>query len=77
MRCSDVVMSNSEWQKYIKTKYLDLAHAMQKKGRPNPYEPDYFDNSVIVNDIKMANELIRACNEYIAEQLEMVEGMVC
>jgi hypothetical protein len=51
---------NYEWQKYIKQKYLDLAHAMQI-----PYNGD---KQVILNDIKAANEMIEACQKYIAEQ---------
>ena len=67
-------MERYEWQKHMKTKYLDLAHAMQARGTPL-FPPDAeFDRNVIVNDIKAANELIRACQEYIAEQIEWLEG---
>ena len=53
-------MLNYEWQKHIKQKYLDLAHAMQI--------PYHGDKQVILNDIKAANEMIEACQKYIAEQ---------
>lgn len=53
-------MFNYEWQKYIKQKYLNMAHAMQI-----PYNGDI---QVILDDIKAANEMIEACQKYIAEQ---------
>ena len=53
-------MFNYEWQKYIKQKYLDLAHAMQI--------PYHGNAAVILKDIEAANEMIEACEEYIAEQ---------
>ena len=45
-------MFNYEWQKYIKQKYLNMAHAMQI-----PYNGD---KQGIANDIKAANEMIEA-----------------
>ena len=60
-------MFNYEWQKYIKQKYLNMAHAMQI-----PYNGD---KQVILNDIKVANEMIEACQKYIAEQVSfLMEG---
>ena len=53
-------MFNYELQKYIKQKYLNMAHAMQI-----PYNGD---RQVILDDIKAANEMIEACQKYIAEQ---------
>lgn len=59
-------MFNYEWQKYIKQKYLDLAHAMQI--------PYHDDEQVILKDIEAANEMIEACEQYIAEQKEFLGG---
>lgn len=58
-------MFNYEWQKCIKQKYLNMAHAMQ-----TPYRGD---RQVILDDIKAANEMIEACQKYIAEQENWLE----
>ena len=62
-------MFNYEWQKYIKQKYLDLAHAMQI-----PYNGNA---AVILKDIEAANEMIEACEKYIAEQKAFLRGAEC
>ena len=59
-------MLNYEWQKYIKEKYSALAHAMQI--------PYHGNAAVILKDIEAANEMIEACEKYIAEQKDFLRG---
>lgn len=63
-------MFNYEWQRHIKKKYLDLAHAMQEPLNVPGDVDNEARKSVILNDIRAANELIGACQQYIAEQME-------